>query len=493
MKKILIICLLYSGICLGQQGINYKAIISDNGAVVQNQQVGISFTILEGGITEIYKELHVLNTDANGLVITNIGEGITTIGDFATLDWSQDYFLNVEVDAGNGTVDMGTTAFKYVPYALHAKTSGDTVFSTSNNVTSNVKGNVTTDDFVFGDTQLDGAGTKMFFDKSKGAFRVGKTGGTEWDEANIGDYSFASGFRSMATGISSVSMGHVNEASGNSSVAMGFYNEASGNRSIVMGKENEAIGDSSVSMGQSNHTIGTSSVAIGDGNVASGSGSVAMGGGNVASGSRSVAIGSGNDAINDYSVVIGRFNEATGDNSTALGKSTNAESYVQTSLGIYNTITTGTSDSFVATDRLLVLGNGTNDSNRSDAMVILKNGNTTINGDLDVNGNFKEVNALDSGDADMKAYIYGLITGSSGVIKTASSDGFTVTRNSTGSYSVIFNNAPSSYQDYMVLSSIHGAIGFIKTVRNTSHIAVNTYNTSGVLTDVDFNFVVYKK
>ena len=82
---------------IAQQGINYKAIISDYGALIQNQQVAVSFTILEDGITIVYKELHVLNTNTNGLIITNIGEGVMTIGDFATLDWSNEQFWQVEV------------------------------------------------------------------------------------------------------------------------------------------------------------------------------------------------------------------------------------------------------------------------------------------------------------------------------------------------------------------------------------------------------------
>ncbi len=90
--------------------------------MIQNQQVAVSFTILEDGITIVYKELLVLNTDTNGLIITNKGEVVTTIGDFATLDWSNAQFWQVEVEPGSGNVDMGTTAFKNVPYALHAKT-----------------------------------------------------------------------------------------------------------------------------------------------------------------------------------------------------------------------------------------------------------------------------------------------------------------------------------------------------------------------------------
>ena len=536
--------LLYSGICLGQQGINYKAIISDNGAVIQNQQVDISFTILESGTTTIYKELHVLNTDSNGLVIANIGEGITTIGNFATLDWSQEYFLNVEVDAGNGTVDMGTTAFKNVPYALHAKTA-TTITGPIPNVGNLVK---ITEGSNTGYRLVD-ANVNNYGDIGRNALDLSIQSNESSITGATGNYTFASGRQTTASGNYSTAMGYNTVASGDYSVALGSDTEAtdgfstalglnsaaSGFISTAMGSNTAASEDYSTAMGNRTSASGESSTAMGDYTSASGESSTAMGSYTTASGRFSTAIGSSTTASGDYSLAIGKTMQAVGENSiafgtqgyangnnsfaaglssiangfvsftmgaysisdgnfsTSMGVVTTAESYGQSTFGIHNTDASGTVDSFVATDRLFVIGNGTSTSSRSDAMVILKNGNTTINGNLDVNGDFEEVNATDSGDADMKAYIYGLITGSSGVIKSASSDGFTVTRNSTGSYSVIFNNSPSSYQDYMVVSSLHGTIGFIKTVRNTPHIAVTTYNTSGVVADSDFNFVVYKK
>jgi hypothetical protein len=45
----------------------------------------------------------------------------------------------------------------------------------------------------------------------------------------------------------------------------------------------------------------------------------------------------------------------------------------------------GSTEGFVATDRLFVIGNGTDENNKSNAMVVLKNGNTTINGTTTAN------------------------------------------------------------------------------------------------------------
>ena len=118
-----IIVLLNMTILCAQQGVNYKAVISDKGEIIQNKQVEIYFTILEEGITNIYSESHIKSTDNNGIVVLSIGEGTSPSADFTKIDWSKEQFLKVEIDAGNGIVNMGTTKFNSVPYAFHAKSA----------------------------------------------------------------------------------------------------------------------------------------------------------------------------------------------------------------------------------------------------------------------------------------------------------------------------------------------------------------------------------
>lgn len=67
------------------------------------------------------------------------------------------------------------------------------------------KSGTSTDDFVFGSPQLaDDANTahdsRFWFDKSKGAFRAGNVTGGQWDDANVGLYSFAAGYNNTASG-----------------------------------------------------------------------------------------------------------------------------------------------------------------------------------------------------------------------------------------------------------------------------------------------------
>jgi expansin (peptidoglycan-binding protein) len=126
MKRILILqaimVILASIDTAAQQGINYKAIIHDaNGDPLANTTVAMQLTILENGTAIVYQESHYPSTDANGIIIVNIGEGSVLIGDFNTIDWgSNPHFLMTEIDIGDGLTDMGTTMFHTVPYSFHS-------------------------------------------------------------------------------------------------------------------------------------------------------------------------------------------------------------------------------------------------------------------------------------------------------------------------------------------------------------------------------------
>ena len=106
-----------------------------------------------------------------------------------------------------------------------------------------------------------------------------------------------------------------------------------------------------------------------------------------AEGDYSTAIGDLALAAGDYSTAIGHGVVASGYASTAMGLGTTAESYGQTTIGFYNTARTASATGFVAEDRLFVIGNGKVNNGKakpSNALVILKNGNTRLNGALTI-------------------------------------------------------------------------------------------------------------
>jgi len=101
------------------------------------------------------------------------------------------------------------------------------------------------EDFVFGSPQLADDGNadhdaRMWFDKSKGAFRAGEVTGAEWDDVNVGGQSTAFGNHTMASGANSFAIGAAT-ASGTNSFA-GEHATASGNNSFAWGENVIASG-----------------------------------------------------------------------------------------------------------------------------------------------------------------------------------------------------------------------------------------------------------
>ena len=141
-KKLLLIFLCLPMIGFGQsvpQGINYQAVARDaNGDVLINQALTIQFSVISDITTSAvsWQETHTATTNDYGLFIAIIGGGTTTSAGssltFDVIDWgASNHLLRVEIDYGNGLVDMGTTAFMSVPYSMNAKTA-ETATTASN-------------------------------------------------------------------------------------------------------------------------------------------------------------------------------------------------------------------------------------------------------------------------------------------------------------------------------------------------------------------------
>ena len=217
-----------------------------------------------------------------------------------------------------------------------------------------------------GNTPISGAGRRMMWYADKAAFRAGYVNGNQWDIYNIGNYSFASGVYTTASGYSSTAMGYGTTASGSTSTAMGYFPTASGLYSTAMGYSTTASGPTSTAMGYGTATSGSVSTAMGYSTTASGTISTAMGYSTTASG--------------NYSTAMGSSTTASGLFSTAMGESTAAKSGYETALGRWNADYTPISTTgWDPSDRLFSIGNGTGTgASSSDAMTVLKNGNIGI-------------------------------------------------------------------------------------------------------------------
>ncbi len=223
---------------------------------------------------------------------------------------------------------------------LASLSGGAAVFENTSGAINNAIGTYTNIDFVFGAPQLNSDGVanhnyRFFYDKGKGAFRAGYAASTEWDNANLGQFSFATGRTNTASGLSSTAMGERSVASGSYSLAAGRLATASGLESIALGRTTTASGEKSVALGFAANAVGVRSIA--------------------------------------------------------LGSSSTAQAFKSTVVGTYNVVS-GNSTTWVATDPVFVVGNG--NASPSNALTVLKNGNMGIgvidpDAKLEVNGQVK--------------------------------------------------------------------------------------------------------
>jgi hypothetical protein len=179
-----------------------------------------------------------------------------------------------------------------------------------------------------------GEGSRLIWYPRRAAFRAGYVDGTQWDVGNIGLYSTAMGKCTKASGTGSTAMGYGTTASGIASTAMGY-------------------------------------------NTTAGDNSTAMGGYTTASSLYSTAMGGYTTASRNYSTAMGYYTTASGNVSTAMGYYTTAGSIASCAIGKYN-IGGGTVGSWVSTDPLFEIGMGSDDTNRANAVTVLKNGNVGI-------------------------------------------------------------------------------------------------------------------
>ncbi|MBL7731182.1 MAG: hypothetical protein JNM88_08400 [Chitinophagaceae bacterium] len=273
------------------------------------------------------------------------------------------------------------------------------------------------------------AGNSFLFDVKTGALRAGKINNTPlknystglgYNTNPSGDYSTAIGFATSATGYISTAMGNSANAAGSGSIAMGSSTNALGGYSTAMGANTSATGNHSTAMGYSSNATGNLSTAIGGYTNATGTNSVAMGYAADAAALGSTALGSFTTAAGNYSTTMGLYNNATGAASTATGAYTmasgdysfatgyatgargnyttvtgygnTATGYASLVTGLYNDSIVSAQTSINTNSPLFIVGNGTNASTRSNAMVVRMNGiglyTSNPGSKLDVNGDF---------------------------------------------------------------------------------------------------------
>jgi hypothetical protein len=396
------------------QAIQYQAIARDAfGTPLPSTNLTVRFTIRDAGNTAVYQESHNVVTDIFGLFEAEIGLGTASIGTFNGIVWGAgQHSVDLEIDSGSGYVSIGNTPFQSVPYALYAENASDTSwqFAPANMGITYTDGRVgigvpsdmdatlhmaDTSTFLIGDS-LSGSGFKLIYYGAKGAFRSGflnnPFGGYNynkfWDYDSVGFYSFAAGQNARAKGFGAFAFGSFGWADGSGSVA--FFGNARGNNSFTFGGSSkgrgsitfEGVADEEGGIAMYGYTGGRYGVSIGGGTTGLGASSsredyaIAIGWNSDARGQASIALGP-SDAYGYNSFSTGWVTEARGNYSSTFGYQTNSYPYASMALGRFNVIT-GDSASWVSSDPLFIIGDGTSNNNRSNSFMIQKNGQTAI-------------------------------------------------------------------------------------------------------------------
>ena len=194
---------------------------------------------------------------------------------------------------------------------------------------------------LFGNDSTSGtAGNKFVWFGTKSALRFGKINtpsSSPWDYANIGESSLGIGDVAQASGYNSFAQGFGATASASYSMARGFAVSATSDFSFAMGSSTTAVGPFAFGFGANLRPVAMWSTSFGNGNTSNGQYSTTFGSDLHAK------------ALNCF--VIGRFNDS---------------------------INTSSNTTWVDTDPLFLIGNGTSNVARKNAVTVLKNGKVGI-------------------------------------------------------------------------------------------------------------------
>jgi hypothetical protein len=265
-------------------------------------------------LTDVNNLTSPINTPAEGLMVWNTNNG--TIGGSG-----KGFYFYTGTGVGWAPVNANSSNTLNQAYDFSGPGLGRTIIANSNPVhiggedglmVSGTFGSGNTLDPVYGATY----NSRMFFYPKKAAFRAGYDSFFEpdpsiinegaWDtDAEIGDYSFATG--------------RYNRASGEASFAANNDNEASGQYATAFGSQNISFGKASFTLGTSNNAIGENALAGGSNTVANGLSSFAFGSSTIADAYAETVIGSFNNNLYDDAHTADPLNFQVSDRAFSVG------------------------------------------------------------------------------------------------------------------------------------------------------------------------------
>ena len=338
----------------------------------------------------LYSTSFGVNSNADGNTSAAMGYG-TIASDYGSLVVGVNNLSGSTVTSDADYLDLSNTAFvigngldeSNRSDALVVKFDGTTTIAGSVNASSfigNGSGLTNLPLVVESITEVGNTGVRL---SSANANFYGDIGN------NALDLTFSnSDASSGATGDSSVALGENTTASGTFSTAIGVGTQATGQGATAIGSGTVVSGWYATASGFETIASGNSSFAGGDNTTSSGAYSFAFGENSISSGGTSVAFGFGTESSGLYSTSFGVNSNADGNTSAAMGYGTIASDYGSLVVGVNNlsgSTVTSDADYLDLSNTAFVIGNGLDESNRSDALVVKFDGTTTIAGDLNVN------------------------------------------------------------------------------------------------------------
>ncbi|CAM2816377.1 collagen-like protein [Chryseobacterium flavum] len=251
MKKILLLSWILSGLFMGlsqvPEKMSYQAVMrSGSGQLLINQSIAVKVSILQGSPAgaPVYSERLTGNTNANGLATLEIGTGTVLTGTFNTIDWpSGNYYLKTETDPSGGTnyTITGTSQLLSVPYAMYAKSAGNSGGAFTIPYTSVVNNAAT----LFSLTN-DGDGTSLEGSNNTATSNIAAVRGIVTSAAPGG---FSAGVRGINNGTGGLGVGVYGSQAGSgwgvygvTPNGLGVYGNASGNGYGVYANSNTGTG-----------------------------------------------------------------------------------------------------------------------------------------------------------------------------------------------------------------------------------------------------------
>jgi hypothetical protein len=180
----------------------------------------------------------------------------------------------------------------------------------------------------------------------------------------------------------------------------GYNNIADGNYLGAIGKENTVYFQSGVALGQLNKDSGYASIAGGLSNIisknvqyASSFGYNNISGRNLSLSSSVPGAATFNAGVANYnsgyaSIALGSYNKPSNLNALAANFNNLSNSFAMSAFGHYNdTLSAFQGSSYLPSEILFAIGNGTNDANRRNSFTMMRNGFTTINATSETGAN----------------------------------------------------------------------------------------------------------